>query len=188
MKTCIACKESHDEPSNPLHQESTLRPNVFVHSQCLNEPAYSNWVAEQRARDPEYARYWDMMTYGLPHKCLGCGATLNLAPKAVGMGAGGWDVCCDACPRVLRNGISAYAHPEVFARLEAAREKFLIGRNIAGLKEELLALSAECDPLLKTGICTCGGQFSLAAPPRCPQCHAVAIDSCFHTVYVLEQS
>lgn len=187
MKKCIICQESNDEPQNPLHEESPLRPEDHVHSMCLSGPAYSKWVEEQRALDREYARYWDMLTYGLPCACPECGLSLNLAPKAVGMGADNWELCCSECPQELPNGISGYAHPEIYSRLEALREKFLIGRDLMGLKKELLALSVECEVLLENRSCDCGGYFSVAAPPRCPQCSSVAIDSCFHTLYISDE-
>lgn len=186
MKKCIVCKESHDAPQNPLHEENPLRPQIYVHSRCLNQPAYDSWVEEQRELDPEYARYWDMMTYGLPCACPGCGLGLSLAPKAVGMGADSWEVCCDTCSQSLANGVSAYTHSEVYSRLEALREKFLIGKDLTDLKKELLALSRECTVLLENNNCNCGGCFSVAAPPRCPQCNSIVIDSCFHTVYICE--
>lgn len=187
MKKCIICQEPHDEPQNPLHEESPLRPESYVHSRCLNGPAYSKWVEEQRASDPEYARYWDMLTYGLPYACPGCGLNLNLAPKAVGMGADNWELCCSKCPQNLADGLSGYTHPDIYSQLEELREKFLLGRDLVELKKELLALSVECETLLENKSCDCGGHFSVAAPPRCPQCNSVVIDSCFHTVYIRDE-
>ena len=123
MKKCIICQESHDEPQNPLHEESPLRPESYVHSRCLSGSAYSKWVEEQRASDPEYARYWDMLTYGLPYACPGCGLNLNLAPKAVGMGADNWELCCSKCPQNLADGLSGYTHPDIYSQLGGAQKR-----------------------------------------------------------------
>jgi hypothetical protein len=51
-------------------------------------------------------------------------------------------------------------------------------------REDVSAITATADEKLHARACECGGRFSLAAPPRCPHCRAVVLDSCFHFAFL----
>ena len=127
-----------------------------------------------------------LMTLAYPLVCPACGTQLAMNPKAIGMGAGSWEVQCTACSRILSGGISGYNQQTALAynQLTTLRRRFVESGNLGLVEEEVIAVAREYDPSLKRPLCDCGASFSIAAKPRCPACGAVAFDSYFHYVFI----
>ena len=179
MKKCIICGSSDDTKMNPLNPESGFYPDCFVHSQCLMTQQYRDWMEKRKSENWQYRRYWDMITVALPVECPQCHQQVGLFPKAVGMGAGNWEINCSNCHNVASRGLCGYTNQRVYSKLEELREDYMMGRlNL--INAEIHKLATQYDSQLPEKKCSCGGRFSLAAKPRCIYCDAVLIDSFFH--------
>ena len=126
-----------------------------------------------------------LMTLAHPITCPQCSAQLAMNPKAIGMGAGSWEVQCAACSRFLCGGVSGYdtRTAPAYRRLSELRRQFVDTGDLASVADEILTLARDCDATFSDRRCECGAQFSIAAKPRCPACSAVAFDSYFHYVF-----
>ena len=185
MKSCIICGKSDDTKMNPLNMESPFFPD-FVHSQCLITKQYQNWIEKHKNENAQYRRYWNLMTVGLPVECPQCKRRVGLFPKAIGMGAGNWEVNCSDCHNASYQGLSGYTHDLAYSQLEELREQYLIGK-VEDIDTQNQKLANLYDSKLPWQKCDCGGHFSLAAKPRCIYCNAVLIDSYFHCAGTLDK-
>lgn len=106
-------------------------------------------------------------------------------PKAIGMGAGSWEIQCTTCSRILFGGLSGYDKrtASAYDRLTALRRKFVDSGDFGTVEAEVVALARDYDTYIKQPRCECGSPFSIAAKPRCPICSAVAFESYFHYVF-----
>lgn len=173
------------EAQNPLVPDE-FYPGVRLHLHCLNSPAGADWTRMRAEADPSYARYLSLITSGHQVACPSCGASERLSPKASGMGAGYWEANCRSCHR-YRPLLDAYRGPmerESYETLCGLAREFRLGANAAGILARVEQLAVEVDSLLPEGTCSCGGQFSLAARPRCSRCREVLLDSPFHVTLV----
>ena len=126
-----------------------------------------------------------LMTFAHPITCPECGAHLAMNPKAVGMGAGSWEIQCVACSRILFGGVSHYNKRTTlaYAQLETLRRQFVDSGDLSLVDAEVIALARDYDTYIKQPRCQCGSPFSIAAKPRCPVCNAVAFETYFHYVF-----
>ncbi len=126
-----------------------------------------------------------LMTLAQPVACPQCHAQLAINPKAIGMGAGSWEVQCAACFRILYGGVSRYdvRTAPAYQRLAEHRRQFVDSGDLASVEAEVIALARDHDASIKQRRCECGSQFSIAAKPRCPVCSAVVFESYFHYVF-----
>ena len=185
MKSCIICGKSDNTKMNPLNVESPFFPDCFVHSQCLMTKQYQDWITKHKSENAQYRRYWDLMTVAFPVECPQCKKKVGLFPKAIGMGAGNWEVNCSDCHHASYQGLSGYTDESAYGKLEELRENYLIGK-LDRLDAQVHELANLYDSKLPEQKCNCGGHFSLAAKPRCIYCNAVLIDSYFHCAGRLE--
>jgi len=183
---CFICHSTANEPENPLIRDVPMHPELSIHLHCFGAKEFKDWTAEQKANDLSFARYWNLMTACLPVTCPECRVEVLQDPKAIGMAAGSWEVCCDTCENVSCGGLSGYEYPEIYKQLEELREKFNLGRNLESIYAEMSSLALQADQFLPERLCECGGHFSLAAFPRCPQCRTVVLRSPFHLVCIPE--
>lgn len=95
---CVICGQPETSSTNPLCVDD-FDETIAVHLNCLDGPEWQQWEAEQKQRNPLYRRYIELMTYGRPITCPACGASQRLGPKAVGIGAGVWEINCTSCHR-----------------------------------------------------------------------------------------
>jgi hypothetical protein len=177
---CLVCGEvpRADEPVIP----EEFYPGSWWHLSCLNSPTGLEWRERRRQSDPRYARYLRLSTVGLPIECPRCGQACCISAKARGMGAGSWEACCTGCSRVTF--LSGYAHEAEYDAVAAAEHTFLFDEANDDWRARMQELATRADRLLRDQTCRCGGRFSLAAPPRCPRCAAVLLDSFFHHGYM----
>jgi hypothetical protein len=173
--TCCVCGgvARSDEPV----VDDEYYPHVWSHGSCVNTPAGVAWRERQRGGDPGYARYLRLSTVGLTIECPACGLACIVSAKARGMGAGSWEACCTACSRVTR--LSGYRHPREYDEIAAAERLFLLDAA-SDWRSRMVAIAGEADTKLDERTCACGSRFSVAAPPRCPGCRTVLLDSFFH--------
>jgi len=182
MKTCAICK-SHEETEHNQLQRDDLYLDIYIHWQCQASTEYQEWVNSQRLNDPLYDRYWDMMTVGKPIECSHCGEQQAISPKAVGMGAGIWDLNCTHCHQLSTQPLNGYTDDANYQQLERLRNDFICSRDLELMDERIAAISASIESVNRRKNCRCGGQFSLMAKPRCVKCNAVLIDSYFHVSF-----
>jgi hypothetical protein len=185
VRRCVICGGA-EQPGNLLSEDG-VDGDALIHLHCYNSPAAREWRAQRCRVDPMYARSMRLMTLREPVACEHCGVALNLLPKAIGMGAGSWEVTCIQCPRPGPASLSAYGEArEYFAQLANVRHDFILGRNLDDVDRRVAELAMKADHLVNGLVCgsrcPCGGQFSIAAKPRCPHCGEVAFDSYFHLV------
>lgn len=169
------------ESLNPLVPEE-FYPGVHLHLHCLNSAAGRAWTQARADADLLYARYLSLITLGYEIHCSACGSLERLSPKAISMGAGHWEANCRSCHRhrPLLNAYRSPAERDLCSALGRLAQDFKLGRSPAGVLMHVEHLSQEGDALLARESCTCGGDFSLAARPRCARCQEVLIDSPFH--------
>jgi len=172
---CVVCGEPERAAEPGVPEE--YFPGEWCHLSCLNSPEGVAWRRRRAAGDPGFARYLRLSTMGLDVECPACGRGCAIFPKARGMGAGTWEVCCDRCHRIAL--LDGYAHPAEYEGLVEAEDEFLL-RAEGEWKRRVAALAAAANATLPQPGCDCGGRFSVAAAPRCPRCHAVLLDSYFH--------
>lgn len=173
------------EPRNPLVPDE-FYPGVQLHLHCLNSEAGVRWTRMRAEADPLYARYLSLITMGHQVTCSACGSSERLSPKATGMGAGHWEVSCRSCHR-YRPLLSAYRSSmerELYDTLSSLAHEFRLSANSTDILARVDQLALEADSLLPEETCSCGGQFSLAARPRCSNCQEVLLDSPFHITLV----
>jgi len=106
-------------------------------------------------------------------------------PKAIGMGAGSWEIQCTECPRILFGELSGYdpGTAAAYVKLSQLRQKFVDSNDLGLVEAEISALSQDYDSFLTSRHCDCGATFSIAAKPRCPDCSTVVFESYFHYVF-----
>lgn len=176
---CFICGEGA-RAQDPLCPDG-MDDEVLIHLRCLNSPEARAWRDRKQSEDPVYARYWMLRTLGLDLDCPSCAAKLSVGPKAVGMGAGAWSVYCLKCS----NRVEMLGYPpttpayDAMPRLGTDFEK---SRRLDEIPAAVAQVAARYDDFLRQP-CPCGGRFSLAAKPRCPECNGVAFDSYFHDVW-----
>lgn len=173
------------ETQNPLVPYE-FYPGVQLHLHCLNSPAGVSWTRERAEADPAYARYLSLITMGHEVACPACSSSERLSPKAIGMGAGHWEVNCRGCHR-HRPLLSAYRgsrERELYDTLSGLALEFRLSANPAGILTRVEHLAIEADSLFAGETCSCGGRFSVAARPRCSRCNEVILDSPFHFTLV----
>jgi hypothetical protein len=126
-----------------------------------------------------------LMTLAHPVDCPNCGVALAMNPKAIGMGAGSWEIQCVQCPSILFGGLSGYdpRTAPAYQRLSHLRNEFVDSGDLHSGELEVLALAQQYDSVLKRTRCECGASFSIAAKPRCPDCKAVVFQTFFHYVF-----
>ncbi|MBB6050566.1 hypothetical protein [Armatimonas rosea] len=124
------------------------------------------------------------MTLALPITCPLCGMQLAMNPKAIGMGAGSWEVQCTECWQACE-GVSGYDSRTALAykQLSELREQFVNTGDITLVEDDILKLAHDYDVTFQDRHCDCGAPFSIAAKPRCPVCSAIVFNSYFHYVF-----
>jgi hypothetical protein len=106
-----------------------------------------------------------------------------MSPKAVGIGAGSWDVHCGACHRTGSDSFSGYGQSRVgYGMIVSIRGDFVRSRRLGTVEARVVELARTFDHFINKAPCECGGRFSLAAKPRCLRCDGVAVDSWFHVL------
>jgi hypothetical protein len=176
---CYACLGAPRDDDPSIVDE--YLPDAWCHLRCLNSTVAKAWREERRRHDPGYARYWRMSSVGRAIQCDSCGSECVVSAKARGMDAGGWEACCTACHRI--SGLNGYTHRAEYDRLRAAEHRFLLGPLDDSWREAVRAVADAADRWLAEQRCPCGGDFSVAAPPRCPTCGHVLFDSYFHFAF-----
>jgi hypothetical protein len=160
-----------------------LDDEVLIHLHCYNSEGAAVWRERRRTEDPAYDRYWRLMTVRATVHCPNCSATLDMSPKAVGMGAGSWPVNCTACHRTSAKCFSGYGvGADGYSKLESIRGDFVRSRHLDHINQRVREVARDFDSLLDAAPCACGARFSLAAKPRCPRCEQVVFDTYFHAV------
>src|SRR5690606_27443215 len=173
------------ETQNPLVPDE-FYPGVQLHLHCLNSAAGARWTRARAEADPLYARYLSLSAMGHHVECSACGSSERISPKAIGMGAGHWEVNCRSCHR-HRPHLSAYRGPgerELYDTLCGLALEFRLSADPAGILARVEELAAGADSLFAGETCSCGGRFSVAARPRCSRCREVLFDSPFHFTLV----
>lgn len=179
MGSCTLCGRP-PEQADPLVPDE-FYDDVAIHLHCLNGEPGLEWRRARAAADPAYARYLALTTMGLEQHCPACDTPQVLSPKAAGMGAGHWELCCDTCAacRPLLNG---YRPGERELVMELSRRAFTF-RKGRDPEVELRAVAKldvpETVPRAQLA-CECGGTFRIDALPRCTSCRAVVLESPFH--------
>jgi hypothetical protein len=179
-RICLFCQrgESLDEPLGLT--EDSYQPGVWYHSRCISSEAGRQWMAARAQEDPQYARYQSLMTQGHPILCPECCHAQAMSPKELGpFTGGGWDLCCDSCSNVLHHSV---LDGSLCDRLHELQYRFVRYGSDSGIEQEIQRLAQQYDPLVG-GPCSCGGQYSIAAKPRCVRCGAVVYDTCFHYTF-----
>jgi hypothetical protein len=179
MRTCAICGNSEESERNRL-QADEVNPEIFIHWQCQLSPEYQNWFKSQRKKDPIYNRYWDMMTVGKPTICRRCDEHQVISPKAVGMGAGSWELHCTRCHRLTSNSLNGYKDTATYQQLTQLRKDFLRSNDLESITEVITSLADALETESSPQNCRCGGCFSIKAKPRCVKCDEILVDSYFH--------
>src|SRR5687768_13342353 len=166
---CFICGKG-ERSQDPLCPDG-MDGEVVIHLRCLNSPEARAWRDRKQSEDPVYARYSMLRTMGVDLDCPTCAAKLSVGPKAVGMGAGAWSVYCLKCSNrveMLEYSPTAPAY-DAMSRLG---KDFDRSRRLEEIPAAVSQIAAKYDHFLPQP-CPCGGRFSLAAKPRCPECSGI---------------
>jgi hypothetical protein len=85
-RVCVICDRA-EEAQNPFCYDG-LDDDVAIHIKCWGSEDANAWREQLRATDPAYDRSLRLMTLREPVTCPHCRVSLEMSPKAVGMGAG----------------------------------------------------------------------------------------------------
>jgi hypothetical protein len=173
---CYACGNRLQE--GDAAQALDYYTGVWCHDTCLNSPQGIAWREHKRKSDPGFDRFWRLQAVGLRTTCPSCGKDCLIAAKARGMAAGDWQTCCSRCSNITT--LNGYVYSQDYEALMAAEKEFLRDGKSTGWQIQVENLALTVDRKLTERRCSCGGRFSVAAKPRCPHCHEVLLDSCFH--------
>ena len=176
---CAVCG-TLDTKQNPLIHECG---DKYLCLNDYNSKKGNRWRERRRRDDPAYDRYRRLVSLGGPRQGPVCGLGMQLRPKARGMGAGTWEVCCVSCHRVSISGLSVARAEQAqgYQAVEALEGDYLRGRiNDEGLEEAIHRLAGEDDGVILPARCECGGHYSVAAKPRCARCASVLLDTYFY--------
>ena len=180
-RVCVVCGGT-EQQQNPLCADG-FDDEELIHLRCYDSEGAAAWRERRYAKDPAYDRYCRLMAVRVPVHCPHCSASLDMSPKAVGMGAGSWPVNCTACHRTSPRNFSGYgAGEDGYLRLESIRGDFVRSRDLEHIDQRVRKVARDFDRLIEYGRCTCGAPFSLAAKPRCPHCDHVVFDTYFHVI------
>jgi hypothetical protein len=129
----------------------------------------------------------DLLVFGKPVLCPVCKKTSYLYPKAVGYQPYIWEVNCGSC-HVFDLGINACnpGHEQLHNSLSKLRERYFNGETSAVFVEDIKELARVYDQTLKNRVCVCGGNFSIAANPKCIHCDVDIFNSYFHYAYIAD--
>jgi hypothetical protein len=178
LQRCVICRRGA-EPAAPLFAED-FYPDTWYHLACMHSSAGAAWIRAQKARDPLFKRYNELMTQGLPVQCPTCAGDAQLYPKATGWAPYDWEMNCDQCDNFIVAGFNAYTHPEITEQLEELFDNFLYANHLDNLDGAIADLAGQYDYLVTDSKCTCGGNFSIKAKPRCKRCRSILFDTYFH--------
>ncbi len=177
---CLACGGIE---SDDLRPESPVYPQIFVHQHCLNTESMRAWRRAQELENPVYQRYRFLMSAGAEVLCSECHLRHWLWPKSIGMGAGSWQTHCSHCYR-LGQAVSPVMREatdeDVASRIEHFRQQFLLEGQTPAITVTMQTLAKRYDTQANPAPCRCGGQFSLAASPRCKRCGHILYETYFN--------
>jgi hypothetical protein len=175
-EACAICGYAFTSP----HQiaSSPKLPDVKYHLGCPSTVEGRVWQADLEREHPAVERERRLRTFRHPVRCGRCGLWQALSPTPTGLMSPPWDGNCDSCFR-HRPLVNGYESRELWSRLHDLKRHFLDGEWSDGFEAELTTLDTE---VADRPTCECGGEFSLAARPRCRRCTAVMDDSFFSVV------
>jgi hypothetical protein len=181
-RVCAACG-GWEHPDDPLCVDRFDDDEELIHFRCYNSARAVAWREERRAEDPTYDRYLRLTTPREPVHCPHCSAMLEMSSRVVGMMGSMLPVNCTKCHRATTRAFS-FGEPgeAIWAWIDAIRADFVRARHLDSIDERLREVAREYNRFVDPFPCKCGGQFSLAAKPRCPRCEHVAFDTYFHVI------
>ena len=152
--------------------------DIYIHINCLNSKEGKRWREDRAKSDELYRGYLELITHGREVNCPACRTRCKLYSKSRDVGYV-WELCCDQCGEVSLNGLSAYTSEDDVHLLEELKS---LEASYFRTKDEAIQVRMEAISALRGtfGRCACGGQFVIAAYPRCSNCFTPLLDSYFH--------
>lgn len=174
MKKCHFCG-CEDSPNNPLMKEGYY-DDVYLCLNCWLSEEVKQWRKQRENEDAGYRRYVELITAHFKITCPSCNTDTYRYPKFIGHSPS-WELCCTQCEKVDYNGPSPYKYDlrgwhRIYSEFQKGR--YDINAHWKELGEMVAALDL---PVKK---CSCSGEFSMLAMPRCRQCRNVVDESIFH--------
>ena len=177
--TCFVCGGTDE---SELHAESPIYPDVYVHSSCCDTETAVSWCRAREQEDPRYKRYRISHSIEVEVICGTCQTRHWLHSRSVGMAAGNWPTHCTQCYRLGKtfSEFDPQTREYVGGRLDQLEWQFYFEGLTPEIEAAMQAFAAQYDKHTNPQPCLCGGQFSIAAKPRCKHCSQVLYDTYFN--------
>lgn len=177
-KQCVICHKTNRQ--GRMFQNGYYS-NIWMHSECMGTEKTKKWHLQRQREDAGYNRYVELTNDGALIKCDKCGHENIFCVKAFGPA---WEACCDQCHKVNKIALDAYAKEDedIFRELQKLNKEFLLNsddKKIEKIEKAVELISSQNGP---SGKCSCGGEYLIAARPRCIHCNQIVFDSYFHYV------
>lgn len=174
MKKCHFC--GCEDSANDRLMEEGYYDDVYLCMDCWMSEEVNSWRKQKEAEDAGYRRYMELITANFEISCPQCNTVTYRDPKFIGHSAS-WELCCTECANVDYQGVSPYKYD--LSAWQDAYTAYMKGHyDLKARWQELEAMEKALGLPVKK--CSCGGEFSMLAMPRCRQCGSVVMESVFH--------